>query len=603
MFFLAIKGVWAIDNPSYYYCAVAGQECKKGCEWDTKIQGTSFFACKGDTSGYCDNSMSITDRCYKDQCGSEAVCTVDGDCYCSYITGAKNQCDLDCRSIVYYCDISNYECQLKAPNCPTIGINGYNCNTTAGRCNLAGVTDSSKCFLTLNQCSSKCCKSYWSDWSDTCTKKCGQTKTRTCIGSQTCIDNACVGNGTEQCSSDWIVNLAKVEIDSPIGTIDKPIFVDKPVILKWKDIAGETGYRVEIYDQNNVLVKKIDKIIGTSYLVDNSLLSDEKIYHWHVLGMNTNCDGLISEQIGQYSDYGYFRLKHLVTLKGSLYLGDKIIDKAYTLTFNTGGNISEPTVKAGDPQFTQDKIIRGLDYTVKFTPSVNENDLSLKAILLNGRNTDLLNNIGVFNLDNYDFEASLSDMRMNLYLNKINDPWYQTKNGGVWGRTITNAVPSGEIFSEGMVMAKTINCKDCKFYKDWMFEEVPGPKKLAWGELQEFLSKTQNKSRIFEYEGDYTFENNETNFRFYAISGNVKIKKEVTNIVGAIVAMGNIEVESGDLPLMIRGLLFANGNIKLNRDDEKNSTPGVTVEYHPEYLFNYLPQELFVNYSNWQQGI
>jgi hypothetical protein len=54
---------------------------------------------------------------------------------------------------------------------------------------------------------------------------------------------------------------------------------------------------------------------------------------------------------------------------------------------------------------------------------------------------------------------------------------------------------------------------------------------------------------------------------------------------------------------MIRGLLFANGNIKLNRDDEKNSTPGVTVEYHPEYLFNYLPQELFVNYSNWQQGI
>lgn len=606
LFLFSVRNVMALVSEEtlkniYYYCPGERQSCKKGCleqKFDTTCDDASYI-------GYESGAIHIGDV-YTDQCSTGATCTAGG-CYCDYNPTAEWQCNRDCQNVVSYCDMSGgvYTCVSKIPNCPIVGIGNDNCNSLTGRCSRAGVTETSKCFDNTKECNSKCCKSYWSSWSDNCTKKCGQTRTRTCVGGQSCVDNLCTGSSSEVCPGDDLVNLDQVELDSPIGTADKPVFLDKPVILKWKDIADETEYRIEIYDQNNSLVKRVEKITGTSYQIDNTLLSNEKIYHWRVQGINTDCDGIIPEQIGFFSDYGYFRLKHKVKVSGSLYLADVIVkSEEYDLEFNHEGEIISPEVtEANDIQYSVNDLIWGYDYSVKFIP---KNNISVERILLNQKPIwNLTNNTAFFNLENYG-EASLNSMVMNFYLSKINEPWYQVDEGGVWAYSIKNQVPAGNKFAnKGMVMGKVINCEKCEFYNDWRFEDVPGPKKLVWGELMEFLSRVQgDKDWLEVIEGDKIFENNSLSngFKFYAVKGNVIIKPEVTNINGIIIAMGNISANEGMEQLTINGLLFANGNIVLKRDDQNNNLPGVRVIYHPEYLF-YLPSELFVSYANWKQGI
>jgi len=202
--------------------------------------------------------------------------------------------------------------------------------------------------------------------------------------------------------------------------------------------------------------------------------------------------------------------------------------------------------------------------------------------------------------------------------------WYQVQDGGVRANVIKNTISDNtKAFSvginsdNGFVMGGTIDCVNCKFgspTNDWRVDgsKVIKPEVVTLGKMKELESRlpVADRSQYFCFlkndNGDYSQSDFNPSCKFFVIAGKAKIKADVNSIKGALIVVPSsdkafVEFEDGGLQqLVITGMLYSAGDIKFNRS---NGDPGVKVIYDPSFIFDTKLKNIFMDLTNWKQGI
>jgi len=141
------------------------------------------------------------------------------------------------------------------------------------------------------------------------------------------------------------------------------------------------------------------------------------------------------------------------------------------------------------------------------------------------------------------------------------------------------------------------------FYNNFFVKAGVGVTKTTWGGWAD--------DEIYFVDGNLNISSNSpvagpsTQTMMVIVSGNITIQPDVTQLKGIYIADGSISA-AGDSSnqLIINGMLYAGGEVRLSRSFEtkrtNNTTPAVKVNYSPGLIFN-LPPEIMRILSGWRE--
>lgn len=546
----------ALKNYSYY-CEIRDKSCKKNCE-SAFLPGEIPENCTGDSLGYINCANTATGKCYQDNC-KNLVCLQDGSCYCSGIDSpdAKALCDYECKSLVFVCNKTSWQCEVKNPNCSSLSVGMVGaCDSLEKKCTLVSA-NMDNCYDSLGACEKKCCD------------------TRI---------------------------LGKLTINSPLGTIDNPkVFLTAEKIKFSWNKSSETSvlkeYKIEIRknDVNNTLFK--EAIISDSgnmeYEINRSEFRDDiSLYYWTVRPINIHCRSKgVSDIAGVVSDRQYFRLNYKPQI-----LSAKIVDKngapIVCKDFEEGKIVVEATDKNKKDLDKLNVFMTDMSkINSSFSPFVyddgEENRAKIETKMFS--RSDICDcsylRVQVVDKQGENNESGLIDY---FYVNKefcskdcvINLPWFWVKGAGVMsGGDIKNNVPEksfmsqkfGEMSNSWIVSGGGIEKGKGEYgeVRNWYKSEIDVLKK---GGIKDFMLKMEKL--------DYDKSS------FELVFGDYKINSNINKMV---FVDGDVEVE-GDV--IINGGLYVTGNIKIKGN--------LGVEYNP-LLLKKLPEEITKVIRNWRQ--
>lgn len=216
------------------------------------------------------------------------------------------------------------------------------------------------------------------------------------------------------------------------------------------------------------------------------------------------------------------------------------------------------------------------------------------------------------------------------------DPWFQTVNGGVFGKsTITDYVPTtcalsvgctSAISIGGLVAAPTINItagvpystpnnwyiKSSAINKINFFEKYKKVSGVGTTLIEGNLTDSNiinNASGLLMVNGNVTIsQDKETlpgDFLMIVASGDITINPSV-NVFDGILVGNNINIIGiGATQLTVNGSLYATNKVNIVRNfsntNANNTSPAVVVKYRPDFIFN-MPSSMTKNVTEWKWG-
>jgi hypothetical protein len=198
-------------------------------------------------------------------------------------------------------------------------------------------------------------------------------------------------------------------------------------------------------------------------------------------------------------------------------------------------------------------------------------------------------------------------------------PWYQVNNAGVRvGGTINNSAtgdstaPNGFVIGNSVSLSGVTNSNAKTFAKTWNkkydFEKLKSEIEKSGVNIDYVNSDNWRdviataNSIVFVNTDDLNIDSSdETGGKLIIVSGDINISSDVTNLSGMFVSFGDININSVgiDSQLVVNGNLYAEGDIKMNRNLSDNNIPAVKVIFEPANLFN-LPQGMIKILNNWR---
>lgn len=134
------------------------------------------------------------------------------------------------------------------------------------------------------------------------------------------------------------------------------------------------------------------------------------------------------------------------------------------------------------------------------------------------------------------------------------------------------------------------------------------PEVVTWGKMQSLAAKIsdQNKKDMYFkfFDTDKIFLPGDLSENvFYIVSGKATINTDMTEVNGVVIAVnrdknnsGKIEFESEGSDVIVNGILYSAGDIKLNGRN-------VTVNYKSDLFFNPDLKDVFTDFTDWKQGV